>query len=116
MSSVKLSQCEAERLLKMLKHSLISEIYFPGEGEVEEFEVVGDAKHDIFAINIFRGKINKLKYNIGARIKKDGIMLLELHINPSDIHYNPDGKKLQVVIGTYITKFMVESMLFLLIA
>lgn len=94
MSSVKLSQYEAEKLLKMLKHSLVSEIYFPREGEVEEFKVVGDAKHDIFAINIFRGKINKSKYNIGARIKKDGIMLLKLHINPSNIHHNPNGEKI----------------------
>lgn len=94
MASAKLSQCEAERLLKMLKHSLISEIYFPRKGEDEEFEVIGDTKHDVFAINIFRGKINSLKYNIGARIKKDGIMLLELHTNPSNIHINPNGEKI----------------------
>lgn len=95
MSSVKLSKFEAEKLLKMLKHSLISEVNFPKEGNREEFEVIGDTKHDIFTINIFRGNINKFKYNIGARIKKDGIMLLELHINPSNIHCNPNGEKIK---------------------
>lgn len=31
---------------------------------------------------------------MGARIEKNGIMLLELHINPSNIHSNPDGEKI----------------------
>ena len=38
-------------------------------------------------------KINCLKYNIGARIVKNSILLLELHINPSNVHPNPDGEK-----------------------
>ena len=92
MSSVHISKDEAERLLKMLKHSLSSEITFPRKGSNEEFEVIGDTKQDIFAIKIFRGKINSLKYNIGARIKKNGLLLLELHINPSNRHPNPDGE------------------------
>ena len=41
-----------------------------------EFEVVGSGKKDLFATRIYRGKINPTKYEIGARIKKDGIMLL----------------------------------------
>lgn len=98
MSSVHISKDEAERLLKMLKHSLSSEITFPRKGSNEEFEVIGDTKQDIFAIKIFRGKINSLKYNIGARIKKNGLLLLELHINPSNVHFNPDGVK---IIGSH---------------
>lgn len=94
MASVKITQVEADRLLKMLKRTLISEINFPTIGESVEFNVAGDSKQDIIAINIFRGKINRLKYNIGARIVKNGILLLELHINPSNVHPNPDGEKI----------------------
>ena len=94
MSSIKISQAEAEKLLKMLKRSLVTEIDFPSAGNEIEFNVIGDRRQDTFAINIFRGKINHRKYNIGARIIKNGILLLELHINPSNIHWNPDGEKI----------------------
>lgn len=94
MTSNKISQAEANRLLVMIKHSLTSEINFPLKGKTEEFNVVGDNKRDIFVINIYRGKINPFKYNIGARILKNGIVLLELHINPSNVHPNPDGQKI----------------------
>ncbi len=95
MASIKISQEEADKLLKMLKYSLVSEINFPSKGNAIEFNVIGDKKQDVFAINIFRGKINRLKYNLGARIIKNGILLLELHINPSNIHTNPDGEKIE---------------------
>lgn len=90
-----MTQAEAERLLEMIKRSLISELSFPGCGEKREFDVIGDTKKDIFSVNIYRGKIQPLKYNMGARIKKDGILLLELHINPSNVHWNPDGTKIR---------------------
>ncbi len=48
----------------------------------------------MFTVTICRGHINRLKYEVGARIKKHGIMLLELHINPNNVHYNPNGEKL----------------------
>lgn len=51
-----------------------------------------------FTTRIYRGRINSTKYEIGARIKKDGIMLLELHINPGKVHINPDGEK---IIGSH---------------
>lgn len=35
---------------------------------------------------------------MGARIKKDGILLLELHVNPGKVHPNPDGSK---IIGSH---------------
>ncbi len=94
MASSKITQEEANRLLNMIKHSLVSEIKFPSKGDSEEFNVVGDKKQDVFAIHIFRGNINRLKYNFGARIEKNGIMLIELHINPSNIHTNPNGEKI----------------------
>lgn len=92
MASIKITQEEAEKLLKMLKNTLVDEIQFPSAGKSIEFNVEGETKEDIFVINIFRGKINRLKYNIGARVMKNGIVLLELHINPSNRHPNPDGE------------------------
>ena len=95
MAEETLTEREAERLLEMLKTSLVDEIMFPNEGGVsKEFDVIGETKSDIFSIKIFRGKINPFKYNFGARIKKNGIMLLELHVNPSNVHSTPDGSKI----------------------
>lgn len=92
MASIKITQEEAEKLLQMLKNTLVDEIQFLSAGKSIEFNVEGETKEDIFVINIFRGKINRLKYNIGARVMKNGIVLLELHINPSNRHPNPDGE------------------------
>lgn len=66
MSFSKITQAEADRLLQMLKRTLISEINFPGKRKNTEFNVVGDSKKDLFAVNIFRGNINRLKYNYGC--------------------------------------------------
>ena len=89
MSENTLSQKEAEDLLKMIKNSLVDAISFPDKGDTTQFEVAGDTSEDLFSVHIFRGKINAKKYNFGARIKKNGIMLLELHISPSNVHINP---------------------------
>lgn len=94
----KLTQEEAERLINMLKNSLVSEIAFPEKGTAIEFDAIGSTKQDHFTTRIYRGRINSTKYEIGARIKKDGIMLLELHINPGKVHINPDGEK---IIGSH---------------
>lgn len=94
MPFIKISQEEADRLLHMLKRSLASEITFPLKSESAEFDVIGDKRQDLFTIKIFRGRINHLKYNLGARITRNGILLLELHINPSNVHFNPDGNKI----------------------
>ena len=96
--SKKLTQEEAERLINMLKNSLVSEIAFPEKGTAIEFDAIGSTKQDHFTTRIYRGRINSTKYEIGARIKKDGIMLLELHINPGKVHFNPDGEK---IIGSH---------------
>lgn len=94
MSTARMTNNEAKRLIEMLKHSLISELRFPAKGHGENFDVVGDVRSDVFSVNIFRGRINSGKYSIGARIKKNGTMLLELHINRNGVHKNPDGNKL----------------------
>lgn len=94
----KLTQEEAESLLNMLKRTLIPEISFPSKGESVDFDVVGTTNKDLFTTRIYRGRINFHKYEIGARIKKDGVMLMELHINPGKTHVNPDGEK---IIGSH---------------
>ena len=98
MSDTKLTQAEADSLLEMLKHSLTKESNFPSPGASVEFDVLGDTKKDLFTIKIYRGKIQHQKYDLGARIKKRGILLLELHINPTNVHRNPDGTK---IIGSH---------------
>lgn len=94
MTSTKLSQAEADRLLNMIKRGLVPEMNFPSRGESTEFNVIGDSRQDVFAVRIYRGKINRLKYNMNARIVRNGVPLLELHINPSNQHTNPDGEKI----------------------
>lgn len=96
--SCKLTQKEADELLHMLKKSLVEAINFPSKNSSTEFDVQGTSKRDIFTVKIHRGKIRHNKYSIGARIKKDGVILLELHINPGNVHVNPDGEK---IIGSH---------------
>lgn len=94
----KLTQKEANDLLNMIKKTLKGDVAFPEKGTSTEFEVQGDTKNDIFIIRIYRGKIDREKYDLGARISKNGICLLELHINKNKIHINPDGEK---IIGSH---------------
>ena len=79
----------------MLKKSLASKLIFLGECTTTSFDVVGDTPKDLFVINIYRGTIQSKKVNIGARIKKNNIMLLELHLSPTNVHRNPDGEKIK---------------------
>ncbi len=98
MSDIKLTQNEAERLIAMLKNALQNSISFPRRGNKIEFKVQGDTNRDLFVISIYRGKINRQKYNLGARIDKNGILLMELHVNKNDVHINPNGEK---IIGSH---------------
>lgn len=91
----KLSQAEAERLINMLKRSAKDAIVFPQKGCLREFNVIGDTKKDIFIVNIYRGKINVSKCNFGGRLRNTGQMLLELHLNETGVHQNPDGTKVK---------------------
>lgn len=94
MAANKITQEEAERLLNMMKKTLSESINFPEKGAQIEFELSGDTKKDIFITKIYRGRINHKKYEIGARIKKNNILLLELLISPGKVHPNPDGTKI----------------------
>ena len=96
--NTKLTQTEANELLKMLKHTITTSITFPSKGTSVEFDVKGDTNKELFTIKIYRGKIDREKYDTVARIKKNGTPLLELHINKTKIHTNPDGSK---IIGTH---------------
>ena len=95
MGIYKLTQQEADEMLSMLKHTLNKEVNIPEKGQKTSFQVEGTTKRDNFTIQICRGAINRVKYEIGARITVAGISLLELHINPSNKHYNPDGTIIQ---------------------
>ncbi len=85
---------EAKRLIELTKQALIDILSSPDPGGNVEFNVNALETKDTFAIKIYRGKINKNKYNYGARISKNSIILLELHINSGNIHINPDGQKI----------------------
>ena len=85
---------EARKMLEMLESLFEDELNFPLPGKKLEFEAVGENKRDLFVVSIFRGKIQSAKVNIGARIKVNGVMLLELHLNPTNVHQNPDGRKI----------------------
>lgn len=91
----KITQAEAERLLNMLKKTLVGTISLPDRSKSISFDVEGETATDLFTIKIYRGKINKDKYEICGRIKYKGLLLLELHINPGNVHINPDGTKIK---------------------
>ena len=91
MSRDKIKQDEIERLLEALKKTLVDSISFPEKGKSEEFEVKAVSTNEVFTIRIYRGKVNREKYNLGAIIQKHGLPILELHIGPGNRHTNPDG-------------------------
>ena len=94
MSSAKLSEDDAKKLLSMIKNTIEKEIQFPSRGEKIEFHAVGETKRDMFSLQIYHSNKNVKKYDFCALIKICNIPLLELHINPGGIHRNPDGKKI----------------------
>lgn len=58
MSAEKLTQDEAQRLIEMIKRSLIDEINFPMRGTTKEFDVAGDTKADVFSIDNIEEKFH----------------------------------------------------------
>lgn len=108
MSDTKMTTTEARQLLEMLKRSLIAELMLPTRGGKEEFDVVGDTNTDIFTICTYRGKIKPKKYDIGARVKKNGILLLELHIAQPMCIIIQTELKLRAVTGISILKSTAE--------
>lgn len=86
-----LKQEEIEHILSELKKSLVDVISFPEIGKSEDFLVKAISNDDEFTIHIYRGKVNRIKYNIGAIIENYGIPIMELHIGAGNRHTNPDG-------------------------
>lgn len=90
-----LTTAEATALIEMLKKALVDTINLPNSSQRKiEFEVEGIDKHEKFKIAIFTGNINPKKHNFGARISRNGTLLLELHLCPNAPHINPDGTKI----------------------
>lgn len=89
-----LSQDEANRLINLLKQSLSDAIAFPKAAQKTSFDVKSRDTKDLFTIEIYRGRIRSDKINFEARVKINGVMLLELHLNPGSIHINPDGTRI----------------------
>lgn len=91
MAQNQLKQEEIEQLLNELKNSLVDSINFPEKGKREEFEVKALTSNELFNIRIYRGNVNREKYNIYAVIERNSVPILELHIGPGNRHTNPDG-------------------------
>lgn len=90
---VRLTQAEAERLISALKKALINTLAAPEKGKTVDFDAktIYETPSEMFVITIFRGRINRDKLSYAARIKIKNTILMELHINPSGKHSNPDG-------------------------
>lgn len=90
---VRLTQAEAEQLIDAIKKAVISALAAPEKGKKVDFDAktIYETPSEMFVITIFRGKINRDKLSYTARIKIKNTILLELHINPSGKHSNPDG-------------------------
>jgi len=98
--AIKLTQKEADMLIDMLKRTVTKELQFPsGKGRVE-FDVIGDKKNDVFAVNIQRKGINENSVSYQGRVRYgSGAVLMRLDVNPTQAHPNPDGEK---ILGTHI--------------
>lgn len=94
----RIPQDEAERLISEVKQCLIDVLYAPEKGKQTVFQLQGRQTMQNYTVTIFRGNKNPGKYNYNARITVNNIVLLELHINPTNRHINPDG---QIIIGSH---------------
>lgn len=86
------TQEEADKLISILKESLSEEFSFPNQNVKSNFEVISTDGEHLFKIDIYQCLSNTAKINHTAIIKKDGVVLLELHIGETQRHKNPDGK------------------------
>jgi len=82
-----------------LKRAVEKEIDLPsGKGRVE-FDVSGDRREDVFAVNISRKGINATGASYQGRVRTSGTILMRLDVNPTSVHPNPDGEK---ITGTHL--------------
>ena len=97
--AIRLTQKEADMLIEMLKKTVEKEISFPsGKGRIM-FDVLGDRREDIFAIDISRKGINATGATYQGRVRTSGALLMRLDVNPTAMHPNPDGEKIK---GTHL--------------
>lgn len=87
-SMANLTQKDVERLLSLLKETVLRDFQFPNNGGKEHCEVNSIRTKDKFIISVYRGKYNPRKYDYTARVKGEEVILM-LHITPSGIHPNP---------------------------
>lgn len=91
MARTTIKQKDIERLLDLIKEALTDYIMFPEKGRREEFDVKAHEGDEIFSVSIYRGKVDRYKYNFSARIDVMNEPILELHIGARNRHMNPDG-------------------------
>ena len=103
--AVRLTQKEADMLIKMLKKTVEAEIAFPQEKGRVEFDVHGDRKEDIFVVNISRKGINATGASYQGRVRTSGVILMRLDVNPTAVHPNPDEEK---ITGTHLHVYTEE--------
>jgi len=76
--AVRFTQKEASKLIDMLKRAVEKEINLPsGKGRVE-FDVSGDRREDVFAVNISRKGINATGASYQGRVRTSGTILMRL--------------------------------------
>ena len=95
-----LTQEDAEILLKALKESLIDFFSLPDNGKSSEFKVKSNSPVEVFAIYLYKGNMGR-KQNIEARISKNNVRLLALHINATNRHYNPPEFGGELITGSH---------------
>ena len=96
--AVEMSRAEITHLLTVAKEAIIDQLTLPSKGQEICFDVFGVPQKERFIINIFRGNINAKKYNINARFSVNNVMLMQLHISPTNRHVNPNG---DIIIGDH---------------
>lgn len=92
-----LTQSEAENLLNAIKTGLDKFINLPTKGNKINLIVKSEKPNMSFNIQIYQSRTGT-KININALINKSQTGLLFLHINPTNIHINPDNEK---IIGSH---------------
>jgi hypothetical protein len=98
---IKLTQNEADMLIKMMKRKVEEQIIdFPKSQGKIIFDVLGERRTDEFVVNIERKGINARGCTYQGRVKSNNIILLRLDINPTSVHKNPEnGEK---IVGSHI--------------
>lgn len=102
----KLTNEEARELINMLKHYAEKKsINFPELGNHIEFTVTGDTRANNFKVNIRRQRINGSGCTYQGRTAFDNTVLMRLDVNPTSVHWNPDGEK---ITGTHLHVYTEE--------